>query len=236
MIIKDYFNYINTIFLEMVEHETPNIAKAAEMIAKTMEDQGKFYVFGSGHSHMIAEELYLRAGGLNNIHAILPPEVMLHEQAHKSTMIERLEGYSKGLLKLYDISSNDIFLIASNSGRNAVPVEMALEVKARGAKVIALTSLKHSQSVRSRHSSNLRLFEIADVVLDTHGPIGDAGFELDGLDVKVGPVSDFLGIAMVQALNVKVTSLLLEKGIQPPVLVSANIDGSEVSNAKLRKD
>ncbi len=236
MVVKSYFEYINNIFLEMVEAESENIKKAAQLVAQAMADDRTFYVFGSGHSHMVAEELYLRAGGLMNIEAILPDELMLHGLKFKSTFIERLEGYGKGLLNLYPIQEGDVFLIVSNSGRNAVPVEMAIEAKAKNAKVIAMTSLQHSQSVSSRHSSQLRLFEVADIVLDTHAPMGDAGFKLEGLETKVGPVSDFIGIAMAQALNVEITNLLIEKGIVPPVFVSSNLDGADLKNAELQKD
>ena len=234
MVIKDYFKYLNNIFHEVIENESDNIEKAAKLVVESMANGGKFYVFGTGHSHLVAEELFQRAGGLSNIEAILPPELMLHEYPGKSTMIERLEGYGRGLFNLYDIKEKDCFLIISNSGRNAAPIEMAMSAKEKGCAVIVMTSLAHSQSVASRHHSGKHLFDFGDVVLDTHAPIGDAGFELQGLDTKVGPVSDFIGIGMAQALTVAIADIMLKQGLTPPILRSANLDGSEEHNKKVK--
>ena len=91
---------------------------------------------------------------------------MLHESASKSTEIERLYGYAEILIEHYGVKKGDCVIIISNSGRNAVPVDAALLSKSCGASVIALTSMEHTLKVTSRHKSEKRLFEIADVVLD----------------------------------------------------------------------
>ena len=166
-----YFAHAQNKLQQVLEHELPNIKIAADYVTESCKNGGKFYVFGSGHSHMIAEELYLRAGGLALVHGILPPELMLHEMANKSTYLERVEGYSQALVELYRVEAKDTVMVISNSGRNAVPVEMCLAAKAKGAKVIAMTSMQHSANCTSRHSSGKRMFEVADVVIDTSGPI-----------------------------------------------------------------
>lgn len=93
-----FFDHAQKKLQQVLEHEMPNIQTAADFVTESCKQGGKFYVFGSGHSHMIAEELYLRAGGLALVHAILPPELMLHEMANKSTYLERVEGYSQALV------------------------------------------------------------------------------------------------------------------------------------------
>ena len=148
-----YFDYLNAKLQEVVERELPNIEKAAQLVTETCLKGGRLYVFGSGHSHLIAEELYIRAGGLALVHAILPPEMMLNTMPTKSTLLERLEGYAPALIELYHVEANDTLLIISNSGRNAVPVEMAMTAKEKGTSVIALTSMAHSADCTSRHSS-----------------------------------------------------------------------------------
>jgi|SRR5690625_113705 len=233
MSVKKYFDYLNTIFNEVIENEIEQIHEAAKLVAESCEKNGRFYVFGSGHSHMIAEEVYLRAGGLAWVKGILPGELMLHEMPNKSTYLERLEGYGESLLKLYEIDKNDTLLIASNSGRNNVPVEMALKAKELGVKVISLSSVEKNREIPSRHKSKLKINDIADISIDNRAPKGDAGFEIEGLDTAVGASSTFTGVAIVQGIVTHAIELMVEKGIKPPVFKSSNVDGADSYNSEL---
>lgn len=227
---REYLNYVSRILNEVAIENEESLQLSAKLIADTCKKGGRFYVFGSGHSHMIAEEIYIRAGGLAYVKAILPPELMLHEMPNKSTWLERLDGYAKALLKLYKVDQNDTIMIISNSGRNNVPVEMAIEAQKIGTNVIAMTSLKHSKETKSRHPSGKRLFEIADVVLDNGASKGDAAFMIQGLETPVGPTSDSIGIALAQALIAQVVENLVQAGIDVPVFKSSNIDGADEYN------
>ena len=117
----------------------------------------------------MAEEMYARAGGLAFVVPILTSELTMTEHPTKSSHIERLSGYAKILVELYGVSSGDVVLIASNSGRNAYPIELALEAKSRGAHVVAITSMKHTTAQASRHSCGKNLYQIADIVIDNCG-------------------------------------------------------------------
>lgn len=230
---NDYKEYLKNLLDNTLDAQAENITKAANLVKESIKDNGRFYVFGTGHSHMIAEEIYNRAGGLALVSAILEPSLMLHEQPNKSTYLERLDGYSEVLLKMYNVSKQDSLMIVSNSGRNPVPVEMALKAKEMGCGVIAMTSLAHSSQVSSRHSSGKRLFEVADVVLDNGSEFGDAAFKVNGLENPIGPTSNFIGIALAHMLIIETVEGLIREGYEPPVFRSSNVDGADDYNDML---
>jgi uncharacterized phosphosugar-binding protein len=195
---------------------------AAGLVADAVAGGKTFWVFGTGHSHLIAEELYGRAGGLASVRAVLEPGLMLHEGLLKSSLLERLGGLADVLLQVNEVREGDVVLIVSNSGRNAVPVEFAQGVRAAGGRVVALTSLAHSTAVESRAASGLRLFEIADVVIDNCGVPGDALVEVVGSPERTGSTSTLVGALLAQALVVEVVTRLAERGHTPDVLRSQN--------------
>ncbi|TDU89373.1 putative phosphosugar-binding protein [Kribbella voronezhensis] len=196
------------------------VREAAALVADAVVEGKQFWVFGTGHSHLIAEELYGRAGGLADVRAVLEPGVMLHEGLLKSSLLERLGGLADVLLEIHDVQAGDVVLIASNSGRNAVPVEFAIGARKAGAKVIAVTSLAHSTAVSSRAPSGQRLFEVADVVIDNCGVPGDALIDVAG--TRTGPTSTLVGALLAQALVVEVVTVLTDRGQAPNVLRSLN--------------
>jgi uncharacterized phosphosugar-binding protein len=198
------------------------IRVAAAVVADALAAGQTFWVFGTGHSHALAEELYGRAGGLADVRAILEPGLMLHEGLQKSSLLERLPGLADVLLETNPLASGDVVLIASNSGRNAVPVEFALGARERGVKVIALTSIAHSTAVTSRAPSGLRLFETADVVIDNCGVPGDALITVPGIPEPTGATSTLVGALLLQALTVEVVNRLTSQGHTPNILRSLN--------------
>lgn len=233
--IQTYGEYLMEHLEKVVLNQQENILQAAQIVKKSILAGGRFYVFGSGHSHMIAEELYNRAGGLALIKAILEPSLMLHEEPNKSTYLERLEGYAEVLLKLKEVGNQDTVMIVSNSGRNPVVVEMAIKAREVGASVIAMTSMSHSSQVTSRHQSGKKLYELADVILDNGAEKGDAAFCVKGLETPTGPTSSFAGIALAQTLLVTILNELVEAGFEPPVFKSSNLDGADQYNDLLFK-
>lgn len=206
------------------------IQLGAQWIAESIKSQGWIYASGTGHSHILAEEIFYRAGGFARVIPILDENLMLHIDATKSSEVERSEGYASTILKNFDFSKNDTLILASNSGRNAVPIEMAMEAKRKDAKTICVTNLNHSQNVNSRHSSGKRLFEICDLFLDNFGEIGDAGTTLEGISIKMGATSTIIGSAILNALMMEAAAVLIQSGHSPELFNSSNTDLGEKAN------
>lgn len=219
--------------LQQAFAQEKEITLAASLIADSLSRQGWIYTSGTGHSHILAEEIFYRAGGFARVMPILDPNLMLYKDASGSTEVERREGYAAELFKDYKMTEKDVFIISSNSGRNAVSIEMAQIVQNSGAKVIVLTNLSHSKSVKSRHSSGLKLYEVCDVYLDNFGEIGDASIQIEGLGSKVGATSTVVGAALLHTILIQAASILLAKGIQPEIFNSSNSDDGEAYNESL---
>ncbi len=202
--------------------QLPLLQAAAERIAASIRQGGVLHVFGSGHSHMLAEELYVRAGGLAPVHPIFAPELMLHEDVERASLLERQPEYAAVVLEGQPLKSGDILLVISNSGSNGLPVEVALRGQQAGLFVIALTSVGFSRTLDPRHPSGRRLFEVADLVFDNHGVPGDACLEIPGTAARGGPTSTVVGAALLNALMVEVAGRLAQGGSEPPVFVSGN--------------
>ncbi|MFD7153803.1 sugar isomerase domain-containing protein [Kribbella sp. NPDC059898] len=220
---EEYLDKALAIAHRAAETQLGAIRLAAELVADALADGRTFWVFGTGHSHTLAEELYGRAGGLADVRAILEPGLMLHEGLQKSSLLERLPGLADVLLEINPLEPGDVLLIASNSGRNAVPVEFALGARARGVKVIALTSLAHSNATTSRAPNGQRLFETADAVIDNCGIPGDALITVPGTPEPTGATSTVVGALLLQALTVEVVTRLTNRGQPPKILRSLNV-------------
>lgn len=205
------------------------IKRAEDAIMETARRDGLVYVFGTGHSHMLAEEAHFRAGGLAFTVPILAAPTMLHEGAVASTAYERMEGIVGPILDRYPIGSDDVLFVSSNSGVNAAPLDAARIGKARGATVIAITSVDYSTAAAKGRE---RLADLADIVLDNGAPPGDAVVAVPNNELKVGPVSTALGVAILNAILAGVAARLSQDG-NAPIYLSANMPGAKDINEQL---
>ncbi len=227
--IEQYRKNLQETLDRAFDTQADKLEQAARMILDTLKAGKLVYTFGTGHGHLLALEIFYRAGGMAAVCPVLDEKLMLHISAAGSTREERKEEWVEELLRRYPMGEGDTLLIFSNSGRNAVPVGLAEEAKKRGTRVIALTSLRHSSSVTSRSPRGLRLFETADLVLDNCGIPGDAIVEFpDGR--RVGPTSTAVGAALLQAVVCRVKELSMEEGVDARFFVSSNVDGGDAVN------
>ncbi len=224
-----YFDLVIDLLLRLRESQRAAIAAAADAVAASLRAGGVVHLFGTGHSHMLAEEVFYRAGGLVPIDAMLDASVVLSGGAHRSTITERTSGAAAEIAGRYDLRPGDIGIVISNSGRNPAPIEMALLMKEHGLTVIALTSLAHSRAFAPVPPHEARLEEVADIVLDNGGAIGDAALRLEGVTHPVGPTSTIAGAAVLHAVFIGAMEKLVADGRPVVNLPSGNVEGADLT-------
>lgn len=208
---------------DIVLNQENVIMQAAEYLAACIINDHIIHTFGTGHSHMIGLELFVRAGGLANVNAMLDSMVLTSEGSRRSAEIERISGLSKIIYDQHNIAENDIMIVISNSGRNAMPVEMAMIANEMGIKTIAITSLEQSKQYPSRHPSGKKLYEIVDLVLDNRVPSGDGLLKIGGN--LTGAASTLSGVFLINLVASEAMKIADAKGIKLPIYHSQNIDG-----------
>jgi uncharacterized phosphosugar-binding protein len=230
---RRYLDLAGKLVGRLARDEWPAIDAAAALVANSIAAGGTLHAFGTGHSHMLAEELFYRAGGLVRVRPLLFEGLMLHAGAEMSTSLERLPGLAEVLFADHGMSAGDVLIVASNSGGNVVTSALAQLARDAGLRVIALVSRAHATSPQARSTNAARLHEIADVVIDNGGVVGDAAVEIDGMATRVGPTSTVVGVAAVNAIVVEAVARLLARGITPDVFTSSNVVGGDAANARL---
>ena len=231
--MDSFLQEVNKILTKVSIDEKNNIVLASKIMYDALVKDNLVHVFATGHSHMFCEELFYRSGGLVGINPILEPFLMQHEGAIRSTKLERMTGLAKIIFDSTNKKKQEPFIIVSNSGINAVPVEMAEIVKANHHPLIVITSVDISKKSKSRTINGKKLYELADVVIDNHIPYGDGVFEYQ--DTKIGSVSSIVGSFIAQSLVLEVIRLYDENHIIAPIYQSANTVGGDEHNKALYK-
>ena len=221
--IYEYGDKIIELLKVAEENNKDVIMQVAEKFAENIENDKIIHTFGTGQSHMLGIELFARAGGLGNVDAMLDPDTLTSFGAGRSGAMEKTSGVSDVIYDSYDIEPGDIMIITSNSGRNAMPIEMAMRCQKEGVYVVAMTNLEQSMNTTSRHSSGKKLYECADIVIDTCVPSGDASLDLDG--IKTGPASSIISMMLINTVVSEAIKIVLSHGKRPYVFQSQNVDG-----------
>ncbi|WP_421383570.1 SIS domain-containing protein [Bacillus salacetis] len=230
---QQYFQKLNSLLAEVEKNEAKAIETAGREIARCIQQNGIIHVFGCGHSHILGEELFYRAGGLVPVSPILVEDLMLHKGAVRSSKLEKDEHLAEKVMAKVDIRPEDVVIVVSTSGRNPVPIDVARIAKDMGAFVIGITSPRYAETQPSRHHSGKYLFQSVDLVIDNHIEVGDALMEAENLDVSFGTGSTVIGTAIANGIMVEAVEEMIQDGFAPPIFKSGNVDGAEQHNQEL---
>ncbi|MEU9721109.1 SIS domain-containing protein [Streptomyces sp. NPDC047976] len=220
------------------DEEGSRINEAGTVIAEAVASGNRLFAFGAGHSSLPAQDVVYRAGGLALMNFLAVPgtagvDVM---PATLGSALERVDGLAGAVLDSSPASAGDVLVIISLSGRNALPVEMAMNARAIGLKVIGVTSVAYATGTKSRHVSGTFLKDHCDIVLDSKIAVGDAELSLDGIDAPFAPASTVVTSAIMQAVMAAAAGELVARGVEPPLLRSGNVDGGHEWNGRVMQE
>lgn len=228
-----YWDAVMRLWQEVQRLEAGSVEYAAQRAADAIVNGGTLWAFGATHSSLLTGELVYRAGGLAIVNPIYAPGLTVNEHPlPRTSTLEHLSGYAEVVLSGVPLRQGDVLFVFSTSGRNAVPVEVAIHGRRRGATVIAFTSRQYAMVSPPDDPPGRYLHDIADIVIDTHVPVGDAALRLEHAQVLVGPVSTVIGALLVNGLVCRIAEILVMRGVQPPVLVSGNLPGGVEANRR----
>ncbi|WP_320780046.1 SIS domain-containing protein [Streptomyces sp. CRN 30] len=224
---EQFFDAAADLLRRVRDEEAESVAAAGELIAATVADGGRLFAFGAGHSSLAAQDIVYRAGGLALMNLLPVPGVTGVDvvPATLGSALERIDGLADAVLETSPVRAGDLLVVVSLSGRNALPVEMASGARARGAKVVGVTSVAYAARTRSRHASGTFLKDHCDVVLDSKIAVGDAELTAEGVAAPFAPASTVVTTALLQAVMATAAGSLAARGIDPPLLRSGNVDG-----------
>jgi uncharacterized phosphosugar-binding protein len=228
-IIDRYYEAVRANLDTVMELEREKIETAAQWVSEKVLADDIFYVFGTGaHSVIPAIELFIRAGGLCNASGLFPPGITDFDRHPKT---EKVSGLAGMVLDHHGVESDDLLLICNVNGINAMTIDAALEARRRGARTVGITSVDFSTNAESgiaqRHTSNQNLYELVDLYIDAHVPVGDALLDVPGVPVPVGPGSTYPMVLIANSIVVRAIEIVAEAGGNPPVLKSFNMKGGQ---------
>ncbi|MDJ1134051.1 SIS domain-containing protein [Streptomyces iconiensis] len=234
----DFFDAAIGLLRQVRDAEAKNVEAAGTMLAEVIADGGCVWAFGAGHSSLPAQDTVYRAGGLAVMNLLNVPGVTGVDvrPATLGSALERVEGLAAASLDSSPVRSGDLLIVISLSGRNALPVELALNARALGLKVIGLTSVAYAEGTRSRHTTGTFLKDHCDLVIDSRIPVGDAELTAEGIEAPFAPASTVVTSALMQAVVATAAGELARRGIEPPMLRSGNVDGGHDWNARVMEE
>ncbi|MGC0331251.1 putative phosphosugar-binding protein [Streptomyces sp. SAI-170] len=230
-----YFDAAIGLLRRVRDEEAEAVAAAGTLLADTVAAGGRLFAFGAGHSSLAAQDVVYRAGGLALMNLLAVPGVVGVDvmPAPLGSALERVDGLASAVLDSSPLRAGDVLVIISLSGRNALPVEMAMHARALGVQVIGVTSVAYATETTSRHTSGTFLKDHCDIVLDSKIAVGDAELTLDTVPAPFAPASTVVTTALLQAVLATAAGSLADRGLEPPLLRSGNVDGGHEWNSRV---
>ncbi len=239
MLAKEWLKNAYDVMTRIEETQTDNINLAAEAMANTIEAERWVHTFGCGHATLPIEEMYPRIGGFVGFHPLIELPLSFFTRitgemgVHQFVFLERVEGYGVEIMKGYNFDPRDIMWLFSHSGINNVNIDIALEARKKGMKVIVFGSAGEARGKKTRHSCGKTIFQLADIIVDTCVPLEDASVKLKNHQDKIGPVSTMAFTTCVWMTITTVAEILAERGIKLYIHPSHNVPGDETAKVRL---
>ena len=224
--MKSYLDAIVALLGRIEAEEAAKMAEAAEAVADVICRDGLIYTFGCGHSHLPTLDTFYRAGGLACVSPILDEDLMLHDGAAKSSRMEKMPGIAAEAFRRHNVTTNDLLVVISASGKNAAPVEMCECAKKAGVKLITISS-----SAYVEHGA--KLLALGDIAIDCKVPYGDAVIDVG--EAKMGGLSTYASLFILNAILIEGAKNALAKGTRPPIYMSGNVEGGTAKNIALEE-
>jgi len=234
---KEWLTATRAIMDDIEATQTDAIQRAAELMADSIAAERWVHTFGCGHATIPVEEMYPRIGGFVGFHPMIELPLTFFTRItgemgiHQFLFLERAEGYGDAIAKSYTLDPRDTMWIFSHTGINNVNIDVALRAKEQGLKLVVTGSAEEVGA--SRHPSGKTLFELADVVIDTKVPGGDAAVPLQNHFDKVGPVSTMAFVTVVWMTITTVAEILASRGVKLFIHPSHNIPGDTTARERL---
>lgn len=241
MLAKQWLNNARNVMAQIEDTQMENIQKAATAMADSIEAGRWVHTFGCGHATIPVEEMYPRIGGFVGFHPMVELPLTFFTRitgemgVHQFVFLERVEGYGVEIMKGYNFDARDCMWLFSHSGINNVNIDVALEAKKKGMKVIAFGSAAAAEGKQTRHSSGKTIFEIADIVVDSCAPIEDASVPIKNHVDKLGPVSTMAFVTCVWMTVITVAEILVERGFKLHIHPSHNVPGDTTAKQRLEE-
>lgn len=239
MLAKEWLNNARKVMQDIEDTQMENIKAAAELMADSIEAKRWVHTFGCGHATLPIEEMYPRIGGFVGFHPMVELPLTFFTNitgqmgVHQFVFLERVEGYGIEIMKSHNFDPRDTMWIFSHSGINNVNIDVAIEAKKKGMKVIVFGSAKEANGKKTRHSSGKTIFDLADVVVDSCAPLQDASVDLKNHEDKIGPVSTMAFVTAVWMTITTVAEILVERGVKLYIHPSHNVPGDTTARERL---